>query len=90
VKYNFMNFLIWIVFGALAGWLASIIMGTDAEQGAMGNIVVGIIGAFLGGFVMNMIGQPGVTGFNFYSTFVAILGAVVLLWIYRMFSHRRV
>jgi uncharacterized membrane protein YeaQ/YmgE (transglycosylase-associated protein family) len=85
-----MNILLWLVFGALAGWLASIIMGTNREQGAMGNIIVGIIGAFLGGFVMNAFGQPGVTGFNFYSTFVAILGSVVLLWIYGMFSHRKV
>jgi uncharacterized membrane protein YeaQ/YmgE (transglycosylase-associated protein family) len=85
-----MNLLIWLVFGALVGWSASMIMGTDERQGSIGNIVVGIIGAFLGGFVMNLIGQPGVSGFNFYSTFVAILGAVVLLWIYKMFSRRSV
>lgn len=85
-----MNILVWVIFGALAGWLASIIMGTDRHQGALGNIVVGVIGAFLGGIVMNAFGQPGVTGFNFYSTFVAILGAVITLWIYRMFSHRSV
>lgn len=85
-----MNILIWVVFGALAGWIASMIMGTDAEQGTIMNIVVGIVGAFIGGFVMNMIGQPGVTGFNFYSTFVAILGAVVLLWLYKTFSRRSV
>ncbi|HUQ85859.1 MAG TPA: GlsB/YeaQ/YmgE family stress response membrane protein [Candidatus Limnocylindrales bacterium] len=84
-----MNFLVWIVFGALAGWIASMVMGNDAEQGAMGNIIVGIIGAFLGGLVMNAIGQPGVTGFNFYSTFVAILGAVITIWIYKTFTHRR-
>lgn len=85
-----MNFLVWIVFGALAGWIASMIMGTDARQGALGNIVVGIIGAFLGGFIMNALGQPGVSGFNLYSAVVAILGAVVLLWLYKMFVGRRV
>lgn len=84
-----MNFLLWIIFGAIAGWIASIIAGTDAQQGAIGNIVVGIVGAFVGGFLMNSFGQPGVTGFNLYSTFVAVLGAVVLLWLYRMFSRRR-
>lgn len=84
-----MNFLIWIIFGAIAGWIASIIAGTDAQQGAIGNIIVGIIGAFIGGFLMNSFGQPGVTGFNLYSTFVAVLGAVVLLWLSRMFSNRR-
>jgi uncharacterized membrane protein YeaQ/YmgE (transglycosylase-associated protein family) len=83
-----MNILLWVIFGALVGWLASIIMGTDEKQGALGNIIVGIIGAFLGGFVMNIFGQPGVTGFNFYSTFVAIIGSVVLLWLYKMFSHQ--
>lgn len=85
-----MNFLVWIIFGALAGWIASMIAGTDAEQGALGNIVVGIIGAFIGGFLMNSFGQPGVTGFNLYSTLVAVLGAVVLLWLYKMFSRRGV
>ncbi|HSW48336.1 MAG TPA: GlsB/YeaQ/YmgE family stress response membrane protein [Candidatus Saccharimonadales bacterium] len=85
-----MNFLIWIVFGAIAGWIASIIMGTDAQQGALGNIIVGILGAFIGGLVMNSFGQPGVTGFNLGSTLVAVLGAVILLWVYKMFSHRSV
>lgn len=85
-----MNFLLWIVFGALVGWIASMIMGTDAEQGAFMNIVVGIVGAFLGGFIMELFGQPGVSGFNFYSILVAIIGASVLLWIYRAFSRRRI
>ncbi len=85
-----MSFLIWIVFGALVGWIASMIMGTNAQQGALANIVVGILGAFIGGFVMNAFGQSGVSGFNIYSTIVAILGAVILLWLYRMFSHRSV
>ncbi len=65
-------------------------MGTDAQQGALGNIIVGILGAFIGGLVMNSFGQPGVTGFNLGSTLVAVLGAVILLWVYKMFSHRSV
>jgi uncharacterized membrane protein YeaQ/YmgE (transglycosylase-associated protein family) len=85
-----MDILLWLLFGALAGWLASIFMKTDAQQGALMNIVVGIVGAFLGGFLMNQFGQPGVTGFNVYSIFVAVLGAVVLLFLYRMFAGRRV
>ena len=85
-----MNILIWLIFGALVGWLASIIMSTDAEQGAIGNIIVGVLGAFLGGIVMNVFGQSGVTGFNLYSTLVAILGSVILLWVYRMFTHKRI
>lgn len=85
-----MEIIVWLVFGGLAGWIASMVMGTDAQQGILGNIVVGIVGAFLGGFIMNMFGASGTTGFNFYSFFVAILGAVVLLWIYKAVTHHRV
>jgi len=85
-----MEFVLWIVFGALVGWLASLFMKTDEQQGTLMNIIVGIVGAVLGGFVMNLFGQPGVTGFNFYSFFVALLGAVILLWLYRVFTHRKV
>lgn len=74
-----MEIIIWIVFGALAGWIASMIMKTDAEQGAILNIVVGIVGAMIGGWIMSTIGQSGVSGFNIYSLLVAILGAVVLI-----------
>ena len=77
-----MNIILWIIFGALAGWVASMIMGTNAQMGALGNIVVGIIGAVIGGFLMsNVFGAQGVTGFNLTSLIVAILGAVVLLFL---------
>jgi uncharacterized membrane protein YeaQ/YmgE (transglycosylase-associated protein family) len=75
------NLLIWILFGALAGWIASMVMGRNAQMGALANIVVGIVGALIGGFLMNAFGAPGVTGFNLYSILVAIGGAVVLLFI---------
>lgn len=78
-----MNFIVWIIFGALAGWVASIIMKTNEKQGAIGNIVVGIVGAFLGGWIMSLFGAKGVTGFNFSSLLVAVLGAVVLLAIFK-------
>lgn len=78
-----MGILLWIVFGALAGWIASMIMKTDAQQGAFANILVGIVGALLGGFVMSLLGQGGVSGFNLYSLLVAVLGAVLLLAILR-------
>lgn len=74
-----MGILLWIIFGALVGWIASLIMKTDAEQGALLNIVVGIIGAVLGGWIMNFFGQSGTTGFNLYSFIVAIIGACVLI-----------
>lgn len=78
-----MNFLLFIVLGGIAGWLASIIMHTNARQGVLLNIVVGIIGAFLGGLLFNMFGARGVTGFNLWSLVVSIVGAVVLLAIVR-------
>lgn len=74
-----MGIIIWIIFGALVGWVASLIMKTDAEQGALLNIIVGIIGAILGGWIMSFFGETGVTGFNLYSFIVALLGAVVLI-----------
>lgn len=75
------NLLIWILLGALAGWIASMIMGRNAQMGALANIVVGIVGALIGGFLMNALGAPGVSGFNVYSVLVAIGGAVVLLFL---------
>ena len=74
-----MGILLWIIFGAIAGWIASMIMRTS--QGLLLDIVVGIIGAMLGGFIFRLFGGAGVTGFNLYSLLVAILGAIVLLWI---------
>jgi uncharacterized membrane protein YeaQ/YmgE (transglycosylase-associated protein family) len=79
-----MGILLWIILGALAGWIASLIMGTDAQQGAFLNIVVGIIGAVIGGYVFQAFGQTGVTGFNIYSILVAVVGAVVLLGLVRL------
>lgn len=79
-----MGIILWIVFGALAGWIASLIMKTDSQQGPLMNIIVGIIGAVVGGFVMNAVGQSGVSGFNLYSLLVAIGGAIVLIAIVRM------
>jgi uncharacterized membrane protein YeaQ/YmgE (transglycosylase-associated protein family) len=83
------NIFVWIIFGALAGWIASIIMGKNKKMGAIANIIVGIIGAFIGGYIMQFFGVQGVTGFNLPSLFVAIVGAVVLLWVLGLFSHRR-
>ena len=76
-----MNWLVWIIFGALAGWIASMIMGANKRMGALANIVVGIIGAFLGGWIMSLFGAQGVTGFNLPSILIAIGGAVVLLFL---------
>jgi uncharacterized membrane protein YeaQ/YmgE (transglycosylase-associated protein family) len=80
-----MNIVLWIVFGAIVGWLASIIMRTDAEMGIGSNIIVGILGALLGGWIVTLFGGPSVTGFNLPSFLVAIVGSVVLLAIVRGF-----
>jgi uncharacterized membrane protein YeaQ/YmgE (transglycosylase-associated protein family) len=81
-----MGIILWVIFGAIEGWIASLIMSTNAQQGAMMNIVVGIIGALIGGFIFNNMGGSGVTGFNLYSLLVAVVGAVVLLGIVRLFK----
>lgn len=80
-----MEFIGFIVLGGIAGWIASLIMGTDASQGMIANIIVGIIGAFLGGVLFNTFGGAGVTGFNFYSLLVATIGAIIFIWILRLF-----
>lgn len=82
-----MGIILWIVFGALVGWISSLIMKTDSQQGAILNVVIGVIGAVIGGWLMNSFGESGVTGFNLYSFLVALLGAVVLIALMR-FAQR--
>lgn len=86
-----MGIILYIVFGALIGWIASIIMGRNAEQGAIGNIVVGILGAFIGSWIMELFGSNGVSlaNFSLRSFLVALLGAVVLLFLVNMFRRSR-
>lgn len=84
-----MGIVLWIVFGAIAGWAASVIMKTDYKQGTLMDILLGVVGAVVGGFLMGMVGQSGVTGFNLYSFLVAILGAIVLIFVGRRFHLGR-
>ncbi len=83
------SIIAWIVIGAIAGWLASMVMKTNAQQGFIMDVIVGIVGAFIGGFVLSIL--PGVTpvqgGFNLGSLLTAFIGAVILLGILRMFSR---
>ena len=76
-----MEILVWIIFGALVGWVASMVMG--GSGGLLWDIVVGILGAVLGGFIMRSLGESGVTGFTLYSFLVALLGACILIGILR-------
>ena len=78
-----MGIILWIIFGALAGWIASLMMKSDGEQGAIMNIVLGVLGAVAGGFIANMMGFAGVTGFNVYSLIIATFGAVLLIGLKR-------
>ena len=83
-----MGIIFWIIFGAIAGWIASVIMKTDSNQSTVSDIVMGVIGAIVGGFIMNLIGQSGVTGFNLYSLVVAVTGAVVVIYFGRMMRNK--
>jgi uncharacterized membrane protein YeaQ/YmgE (transglycosylase-associated protein family) len=79
------NLLVWIIVGAIAGWLASIVMKTNASQGLIADIIVGILGGFIGGFLLNLLNiGGGVTGLNLASILTAFIGAVVLLAILRV------
>lgn len=83
-----MSIIGWIILGLLAGWIANrIVRGSGA--GLLLNLVLGIVGAFVGGFLVNILGGAGVTGFNLWSLIVAVLGAVVVLWAYNALSRRR-
>lgn len=81
-----MGIIAWIIIGALAGWIASVITGTNEQMGAAANIVVGIIGALIGGLLFNLLGGEGFTGFNIWSLFVSIVGAVILLALVKAFT----
>ncbi len=74
-----MGILLWIIFGGIIGWAASLIMNTDGEQGVLLNVVVGVVGAVIGGWLMSFVGETGVTGFNLYSSAVALTGAIILI-----------
>lgn len=83
-------FIMWLIVGGLAGWIASKIMGTDASMGIALNIIVGIIGAFIGGWLLGFIMDIDLGSGNWWVTFfTAILGAVILLWIVGLVTRRR-
>ena len=85
-----MGILAWIVIGLIAGALAKLIMPGDDPGGIIVTILIGIVGAFVGGFVVNLFGGAGVSGFNIWSILVATLGAIILLAVYRLVVGRRV
>ena len=84
-----MGIIAWLILGLIAGFIASKIV-TNGGQGVFLDIVLGIIGAFVGGFLFSFFGAAPVTGFNIYSMIVAVVGAVVVLWLYHALVDRRV
>jgi len=82
-----MSIIAWIILGGLAGWIASMIMRTNEQMGVLANIVVGIIGALIGGFIVQLFGGDGITGFSIQTLLVAIFGAVILLALVRTVSR---
>ena len=87
-----MNFILWLIVGGIVGWLASLIMKTDAQQGIILNVVVGIVGAFIGGWLISPLVGAGTIneGFSIASLLVSLVGAVILLAIVNLFRRGRV
>ncbi|HRO60783.1 MAG TPA: GlsB/YeaQ/YmgE family stress response membrane protein [Burkholderiaceae bacterium] len=88
-----MNLIVWLVVGGLIGWLASVLMRTDAQQGVLLNVVVGIVGAALAGFIISpLLGIPTINqnAFSFGALLVSLIGAVILLAIVNLFRRGRV
>ncbi len=82
-----MSIIVWIVFGLIAGFIASKIVNKSGE-GLLLDIVLGIVGSVVGGYIFAFFGHVGVTGFNLYSLFVAVIGAIVVLLIYHALFRR--
>jgi len=82
-----MSIIVWIVFGLIAGFIASKIVNNSGE-GPLVDILLGIVGSVVGGYIFHFFGHVGVTGFNLYSLFVAVVGAIVVLWIYHAVFRR--
>lgn len=83
-----MGIIIWLVIGGIVGWLASIVMRTDAQQGILLNIVVGIVGAFIGGLIFSR-GDINEAPLDLTSFLVSLVGAIILLAIVNLFRRRR-
>ena len=83
-----MSWIGWIIFGLIAGFIASKIVNKEGE-GMIGDIVLGVIGAVVGGWLFERFGYQGVGGFDIYSMFVAVIGAIIVLFIYHAIVGRR-
>ena len=87
-----MNFIIWLVVGGLIGWVASMVMRTDGQQGIILNVIVGIVGAFLGGWLISpMVGVPTINqdAFSVGAMVVSLIGAIILLAVVNLVNRGR-
>jgi len=87
-----MNLLLWIFFGGILGWIASMMMGTDGQQGVLLNVVVGIVGAFIAGLLISPLlgaGTINQSDFSLPSMLISLLGAVIFLALVNAFRGRR-
>lgn len=84
-----MGILSWIVLGALSGWIASLILKTNAEQGALGNIIMGIVGALIGGFLGSWLFGVDISGVNVTSVLLAVLGALVFAFALNLVTGKK-
>ena len=82
-----MSIIVWIVIGGLAGWIANMLMKSDGIL--VKNIVTGVVGALVGGFVMSFFGAAGFTGFNLWSFVVALVGSVILIAVINVLTGKR-
>ncbi len=87
-----MNFIIWLIVGGVVGWVASIVMGTNRQQGILMNVIVGILGAFLAGIILTPyfgISTINQSNFSLPALLVSLVGAIILLAVVSLFSGRR-
>lgn len=81
--------LLWILFGAVVGWVASLLTGNNKRMGAVKNIIVGLLGSLIGGWISTLIGMGSYAKFSLSSFMIALLGAVVLLFVVNQFTIRK-
>jgi uncharacterized membrane protein YeaQ/YmgE (transglycosylase-associated protein family) len=84
-----MSILSWIVVGVIAGFLAKYVVPGEGPGGVIGDLIIGMVGALIGGWVFNFFGHSGATGINLYSIVVAFVGAVILLFLVRLIPRGR-